>query len=139
LVVNVCVKPDTRLSAVRADDYDALIILAWRRMEAYLASHERQCPGTHFCGSRTRNPDCRDLSRTTGGDQQQLLPKGTHVTAVEDILTNLENAKFSIVHPPVMFDEAQRLIRSPNPETASLKAFCERIGEYTRRLLGESL
>jgi hypothetical protein len=56
------------------------------------------------------------------------------VTAVEDILTDLENAKFSMVHPPVMFDEAQRLITNPNSEIASLKPFCERIGEYTRRL-----
>lgn len=136
LAVNVSVKADKKISAAKIDDYDAVIILggAWNPimlrtdqdiLEFIRDAHRRKVLIAAIC----HGPQVLISSK--------VFPAGTRATGVEDIRQDLTNAGFLVADGAVVYDEAHRLITSPNPETESLKAFCEEIGKQGRQVLME--
>jgi len=135
LAANVCVRADKRLSDVRAADYDAVIILggAWNPiilrtkdpiLEFIRDSYERRMLIAAIC----HGPQVLISAK--------VFPARTRATGVEDIRIDLRNAGFVVEDRPVVYDETERLITSPNPQPEALKAFCEAIGDYGKRLIG---
>lgn len=128
LAVNVCVKADKKVSDAKIEDYDAVITIggAWNpimlRTDEAILKFIRDAK------------NCKLLIASICHGPQLLInakafPPGTQATGVDDIRLDMANAGFSILDAPVVFDEDQRLITSPDPK--ALKEFCE---EIARRL-----
>jgi len=137
LAVNVCVRADKRLSNVKAADYDALIILGGAWNPIILRSKDAVLEFIRDSYSRRML-----IAAICHGPQvlvsAKAFPAGTRVTGVKDIRVDLRNAGFVVVEDrPVVYDENERLITSPDPQPESQKAFCEAIGDYGKRLLAE--
>jgi protease I len=137
LAVNVCVRADKKISDAKIGDYDAIIIIggAWNpimlRADGSILS---------FISSAYRHRLL--IAAICHGPQvlisTKIFPDRTRITGVDDIRDDLRNAGFLVVdHQPVVYDKDQRLITSPNPETESLKQFCEEIGKQAHLLLEE--
>jgi protease I len=139
LAVNVCVEANKKISDARIEDYDAVIILggAWNPIML-----RDDCRVRQFIVEAHRR---RKLIAAICHGPQVLIsakafPEGTRATGVEDIQVDLENARFVVIKDkPVVYDERERLITSPNPKPENLKAFCEEIGQYASRLLLEGV
>ncbi len=135
LEINVCVRADKKISDAKIEDYDTIIIIggAWNpimlRTDGNILdfihdAHSHQLLIASIC----HGPQVLINTET--------FPKGTQVTGVDDIRKDLTNAGFTVfTNRPVVYDEAQRLITSPSPETEPLKRFCEEIGNQARLLL----
>lgn len=128
LAANVCVKADKKVSDAKIEDYDAVITIggAWNpimlRTDEAILKFIRDAK------------NCKLLIASICHGPQLLInakafPPGTQATGVDDIRLDMANAGFSILDAPVVFDEDQRLITSPDPK--ALKEFCE---EIARRL-----
>ena len=127
LAANVCVKADKKISDAKIDDYDAIIIIggAWNpimlrtddKMMGFVRdAHQRRLLIASIC----HGPQLLISSK--------VFPAGTRATCVDDVRIDLANAGFQLPQDPkapLVYDERQRLITSPNPE--ALKEFCEEI------------
>ncbi len=134
LEVNVCVRADKKISAAKIEDYDAIIIIggAWNpimlRTDKSILNFIRNAHSRrHLIASICHGPQV--LTNT------EVFPKGTRVTGVDDIRKDLANAGFIVEDKMVVYDEDQRLITSPNPETEAFKKLCEEIGKQAHLLL----
>jgi protease I len=132
LAVNVCAQANKKVSDATVEDYDALIIIggAWNpimlRTDDTILEFIREA----------RNRELLIASICHGPQvliSANVFPSGTQATGVDDIRIDMSHAGFDVSDRPVVYDEAQRLITSPNPQT--LHEFCEEIGS---RLLEES-
>src|SRR5215831_12653110 len=135
LAVNVCAEADKKISAARVEDYDAIIVLggAWnpimlRTDEAIKSFVQRVREQRRLIAAICHGPQLLISSKA--------FPPGTRATAVSDVRLDVANAGFRLPEGPddleeydkthrVVYDEAQRLITSPNPNF--LKEFCEEI------------
>lgn len=136
LAVNIYVMANKKISDAKVEDYDAVIVLggAWNpimlRTDAQILTFIREAHRRHILiASICHGPQVLISSKA--------FPKGTRATGVEDIQCDLENAGFVVEDRPVVYDESELLITSPNPQTEALKAFCEEIGKYARRFILE--
>lgn len=141
LAVKVCVKADKPISDAKVEDYHAVIILggAWnpimlRTEESVLqfirSAHENGALIAAIC----HGPQVL-INANIRPDGTRIFLEGTHITGVDDIRIDLKNAGFIVEDKPVVVDEVQRLITSPNPGTESIKQFCLEIGNYARQNL----
>ena len=132
LAINVCVKADKRISDAKIEDYDAVIILggAWNPIML-----RTDCQVLRFIGEAHKRRIL--IASICHGPQvlisTQAFPAGTRATGVKDIRGDLTNAGFVVEDKPVVYDESEQLITSPNPEPEALKAFCEEIGKHAHR------
>ena len=135
LAVKVCVRADKKISDARIEDYDALIIIggAWnpimlRKDSKILKFISDAYNRKLLIASICHGPQVLINTET--------FPEDTRLTGADDIRKDLANAGFTVVEDePVVYDEDQRLITSPNPETEALKRFCEEIGNQARLFL----
>jgi protease I len=138
LAVNVCIMANKKISDAKVEDYDAVIVLGggWNpimlrtddRILAFICeAHRRRILIASIC----HGPQVLISSRA--------FPNSTRLTGVEDIHCDLENAGFIVEAKPVVFDQSELLITSPNPQPEALKAFCEEIGKYARGLISEKI
>ena len=138
LAINVCVKADKRISDAKIEDYDAVIILggAWNPI---MLRTDRQV--LNFIGEAHKRRIL--IASICHGPQvlisTQAFPAGTRATGVKDIRGDLTNAGFVVEDKPVVYDECEQLITSPNPEPEALKAFCEEIGKRAHRGVWERI
>jgi protease I len=129
LAVNVCVQADKKVSDAKIENYDAVITIggAWNpimlRTDEAIVTFIRDAKNRKLL-----------IASICHGSQPLISTKvfstGTQATGVSDIRIDMANAGFRVLDAPVVYDEDQRLITSPNPQ--ALKEFCEEIG---RRLL----
>jgi protease I len=126
LAANICVRANKKISDAKIQDYDAVIILggAWnpimlRTDENILTfvreAHKRRILIAALC----HGPQVLMSTKVFAG--------GTRVAGVSDIRGDLVTAGFVVEDRPVVYDETENLITSPNPEPEALKAFCEEI------------
>lgn len=137
LAVNVCVQTDKKVSDANIEDYDAVILIGGAWNPIMLRTDESILNFLRSAYSRKLL-----IASICHGPQvlisAKIFPKGTCATGVDDIRIDLENAGFTVLkEEDVVYDESQRLITSPNPKTASMKAFCEEIGKQASRLVLE--
>lgn len=132
LAANVCVKADKKISDAKIEDYDAVIVIggAWNpimlRTDGKITgfvrnAHQRRLLIASIC----HGPQVLISSQT--------FPLGTKATSVGDVRIDLGNAGFELPsdpEAPVVYDEKQRLITSPNPQ--AIKEFCEELSVRIR-------
>jgi protease I len=128
LAADVCVRAHKKISDAKAQDYDAVVILggAWNpimlRTDEEIVRFVREA---HKRGIL--------IAAICHGPQvlisTDVFPGGTRATGVRDIRGDLTNACFVVEDRPVVYDETQHLITSPNPTPEALKAFCEEIAK----------
>jgi protease I len=129
LAVNVCVQADKKVSDAKIENYDAVITIggAWNpimlRTDEAILKFIRDAKNRHLL-----------IASICHGPQLLISTKAfsiaTRATGVSDIRIDMANAGFRVLDAPVVYDEDQRLITSPDPK--ALKEFCEELG---RRLL----
>jgi protease I len=143
LAANVCAQADKKISDARIEDYDAVIIIggAWNP----IMLRTDKAITTFIRHARER----RLLIAAICHGPQLLIssgafPRGTRATSVSDVrIDDLKNAGFIVpdgpddakdydkAHP-VVYDDSQRLITSPNPSV--LKEFCVEIDARLREV-----
>jgi len=131
LAVDVAVQADKRISDARVQDYDAVVVIggAWnpimlrtdpKVLQFICDAHESQLLIASIC----HGPQVLVSSGA--------FPRGTQATGVADIQGDMANAGMQLVNAPAVYDAAQRLVTSPNPNF--LREFCVELGS---RLLGK--
>jgi protease I len=136
IAANVCAKADKKVSDAKVEDYDAIIIIGGAWNPIMLRTDDRV---KNFV--RTAHAQRKLIAAICHGPQllisSQTFPSGTKATSVADVRIDLANAGFKLLDGPdnaeeydrripVVYDEGQRLITSPNPN--ALKEFCLEIG-----------
>jgi deglycase len=135
LAVNVCAQADKKVSDAKIQEYDGIIIIggAWNPIMLRTDDAIKMF---------VRNAQQRRLliAAICHGPQvlisSKAFPPGTRATSVSDVRIDLANAGFKLPEGPdneeaydkaypIVYDESQRLITSPNPYF--LKQFCEEI------------
>ena len=136
IAANVCAKADKKISDGKVEDYDAIIIIGGAWNPIMLRTDDSM---KNFV--RAAHAQRKLIAAICHGPQllisSKAFPSGTKATCVEDVRLDLANAGFKVLNGPdnaeeydkaipVVFDESQRLITSPNPN--ALSQFCEEIG-----------
>jgi protease I len=133
LADDICVKADLRLSDVRVADYDAVFIPggAWNPdmlrtdHEALRIVREARAHGLLIV-SLCHGPQVLISAASKAPVGQVVFPAGTHITGVESIRVDLENAGFEVHHEEqTVYDQPSRLLTARNPE--DLGSLCEKM------------
>jgi protease I len=144
LAVKVCVRADKKISDAKIEDYDAIIIIggAWnpimlRTDQSVLRFIYNANIQGILIASICHGPQVLISTKAFSATKRNhAFPDRTRVTGVDDIKEDLRNAGFIVVkNKPVVYDEDQRLITSPDPKKESLQRFCEETGKQGYLLL----
>ena len=142
IAANVCAKADKKVSAAKVDDYDAIVIVGGAWNPIMLRTDDSM---KNFV--RAAHAQRKLIAAICHGPQLLIsstaFPSGTRATCVADVRIDLANAGFKLLDGPdnaedydraipVVYDEDQRLITSPNPD--ALKQFCEEIGKRLKEI-----
>ena len=134
LAANVCVQANKKISDARVEDYDGVIVIGGAWNPIMLRTDDKMKDFIRVAKTRKQL-----MAAICHGAQllisSKAFPAGTQATCVGDVRIDLANAGFQLPQDPetpVVYDERQRLITSPDPN--SLKQFCEEISMRCREV-----
>jgi deglycase len=134
LADNVCIKADLPLKDVRVTDYDAIFIPggAWNPdmlrtdPDALRIVREARACGV-LVVTLCHGPQVLVNAARSDPGGQVVFPRGTHITGVQSIRADLDNAGFAAQNnEPTVYDQASRLLTARDPD--DLGPLCEEMG-----------
>jgi deglycase len=150
LADNICIRADLALEDVRVgqwDDnaehttinYDAIFIPggAWNPdmlrtdVDALRIVREARSLGVLIV-SLCHGPQVLISAARSDPSGGVVFPRGTHITGVQSIRGDLENAGFTVYDKETVYDSASRLLTARNPK--DLGPLCEEMGRLLRQL-----
>ena len=133
LADNVYVQADLSLDAVKTENYDAIFIPggAWNpdmlRIDDDALRVVRDARAKEkLIVSLCHGPQVLINADRVGNKKNSLFPVGTKITGVSNIRVDLENAGFTVLDQPTVYDETCRLLTAPSPR--ELGPLCNEMG-----------